>query len=241
MAQEVKTHQTTESGKQSSEKQQMERSSQQQSGRSVQPFRLSVDPFSFSPGEFFVNPFGMMRRMHDEMDRLFSESLGSQGSQASGRSGTAARWAPAIEVSQKGDNMLVSAELPGLKPEDVHLEVTDDTLIVSGERQRHHESDEGGVRRTERQYGHFYRAIPLPESVDPEQVRAQFTNGVLEITIPVQQAQRRRRQIPIESSAGEHKSGQPAEKTASAHGSAQAAGGSAQKTGEAAQSSATNR
>jgi len=241
MAQEAKAHQTTESGKQSSaQEQQLERSSQQQGGRSVQPFRLPMDPFSFSPGEFFANPFGMMRRMHDEMDRLFSESF-SSGSQKSGRSGTASRWAPAIEVSEQGNNMVVSAELPGLKPEEVHLEVTGDALIVSGERQRHHETDEGGVRRTERQYGHFYREIPLPESVDPEQVRAQFTNGVLEITIPVPQAQSRRRQIPIESSAGEHKSGQPAERTASAHGSAQGAGGSSQKTGEAAHGSATNR
>jgi HSP20 family protein len=172
-----------------------------------------MDPFSFSPGEFFANPFGMMRRMHDEMDRLFSESFGSGGSQTGDRPGTAARWAPAIEVSQHGDNMVVSAELPGLRPEDVHLEVTDDALIVSGERRRHQESDEGGIHRTERHYGHFYRAIPLPESVDPEQVHAQFTNGVLEITVPVPQAQSRRRQIPIES-GGEHKSGQPAEKAA---------------------------
>jgi HSP20 family protein len=206
----------------------------------MQPFGRSIDPFSFSPGEFFANPFGMMRRMHDEMDRMFAENFGSGGSQTGSRSGGGvSSWAPALEISQRGNNMVVSAELPGLRPEDVHLEVTDDALIVSGERQRSHESEEGGIHRTERHYGHFYRAVPLPEGINPEQVHAQFTDGVLEVTIPVSQAESRRRQIPIHGGTGKQQSSQPAAQTAATAG--QSSGGTAQKAGTASQSSTGNR
>jgi len=234
MAQDAKANQTTESGKQSSTGRQLERSSE--GGRSMQPFGRSIDPLFFSPGEFFANPFGIMRRMHDEMDRMFAESFGSGGSQTGSRSGSGiSSWSPALEISQHGNNLVVSAELPGLRPEDVHLEVTDDALIVSGERQRSHESEEGGIHRSERHYGHFYRAVPLPEGVDPEQVHAQFANGVLEVTIPVPQAESRRRQIPIHGGADKPQTAQ----TGAAGG--QSSGGTAQKTGTATQSSAGNR
>lgn len=236
MAQEGKTPRAEQS---SGNQQQVERSSQGQSGRSMQSFGGSFDPFFFSPGEFFANPFGMMRRMHDEMDRMFAESLGSGGSQIGGRSASgAASWVPALEVSQRGDNMVVCAELPGLRPEDVHLEVTEDALVLSGERQRNQESNEGGIHRTERRYGQFYRAVPLPEGANAEQARAQFRDGVLEVTIPVQQPQSRRRQIPIQGGSSGQQISQSAGQTSA---SGQGSGGSAQTAGAANQSSATNR
>jgi HSP20 family protein len=194
MAQEAKAHQPAESGKQG--QQQIQRSAQGQGSRALQPFGR-LDPFSFFPGEFFANPFGIIRRMHDEIDRLFAESFGPAGSQTGERP---RGWVPALEISQSGDKMMVSAELPGLRPEDVHLEVTDDALIISGERQRAQESEEGGIRRSERHYGKFYRSIPMPEGVDTEKVQAHFAHGVLDVTIPVPQVQSRRHQIPIRTS-----------------------------------------
>ena len=145
-----------------------------------------------STTEFFSNPFGAMRRMHEEIDRAFAEAIG--GSSSSGRQGT---WAPAIDVEERQGNLLVHAELPGIRPEDVQLEVDNDTLVLSGRRERSEEHEEKGVHRRERMYGSFYRAIPLPEGADPGKARAQFNNGVLEITIPLPQQQSQSRRIPI--------------------------------------------
>lgn len=154
--------------------------------------------FSISPREFFsMDPIRMMRRFTDEMDRLFG---------VTGRE-EAALWAPPIEVRQEGGNLTVCAELPGLNKDDVKVEVTGEGLVIQGERKREEEQREGGVYRSERSYGRFYRLIPLPEEANLDQARAQFTNGVLEVTIPVPEAQRKRREIPIDTEAKTRTSG----------------------------------
>jgi HSP20 family protein len=176
--------------------QQITRSGQSQQGLSSR--RGGFEPFGMmmSPREFFMNPFGAMRRMQEEMDRVFAENaLGLRGQGAGGGMGM---WSPAVEVSERGGNFIVCAELPGLSENDVRLEMTDNGLVIEGERRMEHEEEQGGIRRSERQYGRFYRTIPLPENVNPEQARADFKNGVLEVTIPL--AQSRSRRIPIGSS-----------------------------------------
>jgi HSP20 family protein len=152
------------------------------------------DPFGFSlnPNEFFSNPFAAMRRMSEEMDRAFGQFYGQQGGRG-GQSG----WLPAIDVSEREGQLHVHAELPGLKPEDVKVEVTEDALIIRGERKYEHEHHVGKAYRSERRYGEFHREIPLPEGVNAEQARAQFRNGVLEVSIPVPQQASNRREIPI--------------------------------------------
>lgn len=153
------------------------------------------DPFSFgiSPAEFFSsNPFTLMRRMSEEMDRAFGHFGGGQ---SSARGGTF--WSPAIEVTEQNGQLQVHAELPGLKPEDVKVEITDDALIIQGERKSEHEQRHGQGYRSERHYGQFYRAIPLPEGVNAEQAKADFRDGVLQITVPVPQQASRHREIPI--------------------------------------------
>ena len=136
-------------------------------------FGLSLSPFEV----FLTNPFSLMRRMTEEMDRAFSEFSGSNN-------GDTSLWTPAIEVSQRDSQYVVHAELPGLKPEDVKVEVADDAVVIEGERKYEHEEDRGGVHRTERRYGRFYRAIPLPEGTMTDQAKATFRDGVLEITMP---------------------------------------------------------
>jgi HSP20 family protein len=152
-------------------------------------------PVSFiAPMDFFrMNPFSLMRRMTEEMDRVFGDVGQERGSSGD------VTWAPAVEVSERDGNYVVRAELPGLKPEDVKLEIENDALVLQGERQVEREEDRGGVHRTEIRYGRFYRSIPLPEGANVEQARARFENGVLEVTIPVAEEKTQRKQIPIQS------------------------------------------
>ena len=81
----------------------------------------------------------------------------------------------------------------------MRVEVANDQLIIRGERKYEQEDKSQGMYRSERRYGQFYRAIPLPERTNTEQAKAQFNNGVLEITLPIPAQKSNRRQIPIES------------------------------------------
>jgi HSP20 family protein len=147
-----------------------------------------------TPAEFFrMSPFGLMRRMSEEFDRMLGEGNSSQQVEKV--------WAPAIEVRDNNGNYTVRAELPGLKPDDVKLEITQDAIVLQGERREEHEENKGGVHLTERRYGRFYRAIPLPEGAKTEEARARFENGVLEVTVPTEQQKTNRREIPIQAAS----------------------------------------
>lgn len=154
------------------------------------------DPFSFSlmPSDFFgTDPFSFIRRFQEEMDRRRSRFFGGESG------GVLSTWNPAIEVAERNGQLQVHADLPGLRPEDVKVEVTDDALIIEGERKYEHEDKKDGVYRSERHYGRFYREIPLPEGANTEQAKAQFRDGVLEVTLPAPEQKSHRRAIPIES------------------------------------------
>src|SRR5438270_8853022 len=146
---------------------------------------------SWNSSEFWSNPFSLMRRMGEEIDRTFGRFFGREDGESF--------WLPAIEVRESDGQLKVHADLPGLKPEDVRVEVTEDQLIIQGERKYEHEEKKKGVYRSERRYGQLYRAIPLPEGGNTEQAKAQFKNGVLEIALPVPEQKSNRREIPIES------------------------------------------
>src|SRR6185295_1138195 len=87
---------------------------------------------------------------------------------------------------------------PGLHPDDVKLEITDDAIVLEGERKGEREENKGGLHVTERRYGRFYRAIPLPEGAKTDDARAKFENGVLEVTVPIELLKSKRREIPIQ-------------------------------------------
>ena len=146
---------------------------------------------------YTMNPFAMMRRLSEEMDRAFATSFGLP--HGFGSSGEMAGWSPAVEVKERDGNLVVCAELPGLNKDDVKVEVNNDGLVIQGEKRREHEQEEGGWHRSERSYGHFYRLIPLPEGADAEKAHAEFKNGVLEVQVPVPEQEKKQRQIPIKS------------------------------------------
>jgi HSP20 family protein len=160
--------------------------------------------FGITPQDFFSsNPFSLMRRMTEEMDRVIQE-FGLERD-----SGDRAEWSPTIEVAERDGKYNVRAELPGLSPDDVKVEVADDELVIQGERKVEHEETDGGVRRTERQYGLFYRSIPLPEGADVEHANAKFQNGMLEVTVPIPQQKENHRPIPIEGQTKSQQEDQP--------------------------------
>lgn len=138
---------------------------------------------------FNMNPFALMRRFTEDMDRMFiPTALGKEELET---------WSPVVEVKEINGKFLVSAELPGLKREEVKVHVTPEALILEGERKLEKEEKKEGYYHTERSYGHFYRSIPLPEEVNLEKAYAEFTNGVLEVSIPVTGTKHKPREVPV--------------------------------------------
>jgi HSP20 family protein len=133
------------------------------------------------------------------IDRFFDDFLGygglgrgsslSSGSRDLGRTTGQSLWYPQVEVRERDGKLVVCADLPGMRKEDVHVEIRDKALVLEGERQQESEQREEGFYRSERSYGRFHRTIPLPEGVNPEQAQANFKDGVLEITVPLPQRQ----------------------------------------------------
>jgi HSP20 family protein len=137
-------------------------------------------------------PFSLMRRFSEEMDQFLHNAFGSRA----GAGGMHA-WSPALDVKEHGGNLEVAAELPGIKKEDVRLECTDDGLIIEGEKRDEHEETKGGMHRSERSYGHFYRLVPLPQGAEVDKAKAEFKDGVLKVRIPLGASRQQRRSIPI--------------------------------------------
>ena len=143
---------------------------------------------------FGMSPFALMRQLTDEMDRTF------RGAAPAGDGGAELRaWSPAVDVQQCNGNLVVTAELPGLKKDEVKVEVTDDALVIQGERKREHKEDHEGYHSWERSYGQFYRSLALPDGAKTDQIKAELQDGVLKISVPVPQAEKKSRQVPIEA------------------------------------------
>jgi HSP20 family protein len=115
----------------------------------------------------------------------------------SAQDGVAASWVPPVDVREEVDTIRISAELPGVKPEDVKISVEGKVLTVQGTKQQEAEQRTERVHRYERPYGSFARTFALPATVDTEQIKAGFDNGVLTITLP-KAAQAKPRQIAVE-------------------------------------------
>lgn len=151
-----------------------------------------MEPFR---SDYFENPFSLMRRFSNEMDRLF-EGFGFRPRFFETPVETAL-WAPNVEVLEKEGKLLVRADLPGLTKDDVKVGVTDDVLTLEGERKQEKEEKREGYFRSERSYGAFYRAIPLPDGVKADGIVANFKNGVLEVAMPLVKEEKKVKKIEV--------------------------------------------
>lgn len=170
---------------------------------SVTPTRQERGVTRSRPSEWGGTPFRTLQRFADEIDRMFDDfGLGRRGrSLPMWPESTAEMWAPEIDVFQKGDQLVIKADLPGLTKEDVTVNIADDTITIQGERKSEREEEREGYYQTERSYGSFYRAIPLPTGAMADQAKATFRDGVLEVTMPSPPSATRGRRLEISEGA----------------------------------------
>jgi HSP20 family protein len=140
-------------------------------------------------------PIAELGTIQNEMNRLFN-NLFDQPNPTDRNSAAGRRWIPAMDLVETGDNYVLRADLPGLSDEDVNVQLEDNVLTISGERQTEHETQQEGYYRLERAFGGFSRSLTLPDGVDPDGVQAHFDRGVLEIRIPKPE-QKKPRQVQI--------------------------------------------
>ncbi len=134
----------------------------------------------FRPVGSAVDPFRDFSEVQSEMNRLFDSFFGR-----SSQAGLQERvWTPAVDMYETKDELVVTAELPGIREKDIHLSITGDMLTLKGERHWAEEAKQENYYRGERWFGKFERALPLPIPVQSDKVKASYRDGVLTITLP---------------------------------------------------------
>ena len=129
------------------------------------------------PAVVRFDPFRDITTLRDEMNRLFTRTMGEGASAGSS-------WTPAVDIFDAADAIELKAELPGLSPEDIDIEVDDNVLTLRGERRFAETVEEGRYYRLERSYGSFQRSVTLPHGVRADEITAGFDNGVLTVRVP---------------------------------------------------------
>ena len=127
------------------------------------------------------DPFRDMVTLREKMNRLFEDAFTARGDD---KEITTSTWMPAVDIFENENELVLTAEIPGIDEKDIEIKIEDNTLTLKGERKFEKETKEENYHRIERSYGSFYRAFTLPNYVDPEKVQAQHENGVLKISMP---------------------------------------------------------
>jgi HSP20 family protein len=129
-------------------------------------------------------PFDLLRQMTAELDRMFDEPW-SMFRWPAEVDKDLPIWAPKVDVVTADQKLITRVDLPGMTKDDVKVEVHDGLLKLTGERKKETKQEKDNFYREERDYGSFYRAIPLPKGVKADDVKASFANGVLEVIVPL--------------------------------------------------------
>ncbi len=121
------------------------------------------------------DPFAELTELRSRFDRMLDD-LGA---------GHAREWSPAVDLIRDNGHLVLRADVPGIKPEEISIEIDHGVLSLSGKHEETEEKTDERIVRRERRYGAFSRRIPLPEGVDPKKIKAVTRDGVLEVTIPL--------------------------------------------------------
>ncbi len=134
-------------------------------------------------------PWGLVNQLQREMNQMMS--AGNNGSE------TVSDWAPAVDIKENEGSYILHADIPGVEPKDIRIDMEDGVLTVRGERHSDTEEEGENYRRVERVRGTFFRRFSLPDTADAENISAKSNHGVLEVTIP-KQAKVKPRRITVE-------------------------------------------
>ncbi|MCO6412356.1 MAG: Hsp20/alpha crystallin family protein [Thiogranum sp.] len=136
-------------------------------------------------------PWGLMNQLHHEIDRLFDTRVGRPG-ESDGQLATS-DWVPAVDIREESDRYVIHADVPGVNPADIEVNMVDGVLSIKGERKSESREERGGYKRMERVRGSFFRRFSLPDTVNADAISAKVADGVLEIVIPKQEKVQPRR------------------------------------------------
>ena len=138
------------------------------------------------------DPFHEISSVRDDMERLFDTFYGRYP-----RERAEINWAPPLDIEETENGIIIRAEIPGMKKEDIKISLTGDTLCISGERRHEAEQKDRTFHRVERAYGRFMRSLVLPTDVDGSKVKAAYKDGILELSLPKSE-KAKAREIAIE-------------------------------------------
>jgi HSP20 family protein len=130
------------------------------------------------------DPARDMITLREKMNRLFEDAFTGRGDD---KEIPASSWAPSVDIYETENELVLTAEVPGIDEKDVEIKIEDNTLTLKGERKFEKETKEENFHRIERSYGSFYRAFTLPNSIDADKIQAEHENGVLKISMPKRQ------------------------------------------------------
>ena len=119
------------------------------------------------------DPFRELMNLHRRLGQTTSDADDFYGA-----------WAPAVDIFERGDDLVIRAEIPGVEKDDVDISVQNNSLTLRGERKREQEVNVESAYRLERSYGNFVRSFSLPRTVDSSRISAKYSNGVLDIVLP---------------------------------------------------------
>jgi HSP20 family protein len=122
-------------------------------------------------------PFTEIETIRQQLDKVFDQ-------RATTRDNSEAAWMPALELVDAGDNFVLKAQLPGIDPKDVDVQVTREAISISGERRYENTEEKPGCVRSEFRYGKFHRVLSLPAHIQNDSVQAECKDGILTLTLP---------------------------------------------------------
>ena len=125
----------------------------------------------------YWQPFTEIETIRQQLDKAFDQ-------RAATRDNSEATWMPALELVDAGDNFVLKAQLPGIDPKDIDVQVTPEAISISGERRYENTDEKPGYVRSEFRYGKFHRMLPLPAPIQNDSVQAEYKDGILMLTLP---------------------------------------------------------